>query len=575
MKYISSIIDKHIPQFIRMEYPNFVTFIRAYYEWAEKNGRGYEFIANLQTYIDVDRTSIDILEHFASIYLSPLPNIIYERNNLKTLIKNISQHYLAKGSEKSFKFLFRLIDNTDVDFYYPSADMLRISDGKWTLNNTIKIINPPVDVKGWMSGVITGRLSEISAVIDYVDVYHSTSGFSVAELFIQKLDVTKPLSSFIPNEIFDGITVFGDAFTGTIIPEISTIDILNAGKYYKKGIQIKVISSTGEDSSIIIDGVSKGVIDSVSIIAPGTGYVVGDPVIFEAIGFGSGAYGSVSAIGIGGSITTIKMISNGHDYTSIPVVTVKSLAGSGAVLMAESSSIGKIIDYEIRNFGLHYDDGDTIKIPIMLRTYNRHMDFDVGEAIHTTSGGIGIIISHDKINGVMAVNKISGTFVNGETLTGQWHNATAKIYDQSTASMALSMGPVCKYKGRYINTDGHISSNKYIQDSYFYQVFSYMIKTFIKRDVWVDYIKPVHPAGMISFGYREVPNKQKMFEYYAGFYGPTLEATELFKFKWLDGNTQIKQYKNIKIDTIANINIHEKDKTNFCFGSEILLSNGD
>ena len=571
MKPISAIIHKHIPQFIRLEYPNFVKFIIAYYEWAEQEGRGFEFISNLPSYMDVDETSLELLEHFASVYLSPLPNIIYERNNLKTLIKNIVQHYLAKGSEKSFKFLFRLIDNTNVNFYYPSDDMLRISNGKWTNLKSVKILNPPDDVLDWMSGVITGKTSEIKAVIDYVTVYYSSTGIKIAELFLQQIDVLNLLSSLVSGEEFDGISVYGESFSGTIISEINSLVITNAGKYYKRGIKAQIDSATGIDSSIIINSVTKGAVEELAIVDGGTGYAVNDKLVFTAKGFGSGAYGKVSSVNGSGVITEVSLSFGGHDYSSIPAVSVISLTGSGAVIMAESDGIGRIKDFEIRNFGLGYLGTDTIDIPTMRRIYNIDRTFNIGETITgNTSTATGIIESWDQISNILGVRLLTSTiFLNNETFVGADWGGSAQIYDQSTATLSLNLGAVCNYAGKYLNRDGHISSTKYIQDSYFYQVFSYMIKTFTERSEWIDYIKPVHPAGMISFGYREVPNKQLSYEFYGGFFGPILDTIELYKFCWTDGNTLIKQYANIKIDTVADINTSERDKTNFCFGSEI------
>ena len=62
---------------------------------------------------------------------------------------------------------------------------------------------------------------------------------------------------------------------------------------------------------------------------------------------------------------------------------------------------------------------------------------------------------------------------------GKWDNATQK----------------------WLSNDGFLSDTKYIQDSYFYQSFSYVIKTGQGVDVWRDYVKKIlHPSGFIFFG---------------------------------------------------------------------------
>jgi hypothetical protein len=54
---------------------------------------------------------------------------------------------------------------------------------------------------------------------------------------------------------------------------------------------------------------------------------------------------------------------------------------------------------------------------------------------------------------------------------------------------------------RYLNNDGFLSDKKKLQDSYFYQKFSYVIRTGNNVDVWRDaFNKLVHPSGFIFFG---------------------------------------------------------------------------
>lgn len=571
MKPVSTIIESHIPRFIRMEYPNFVTFIKAYYEWAEQKGQAYEFISGMPDYMDVDRTSLELLEHFAAVYLSPLPDIIYSKNNLRTLVKNITQHYSAKGSEGSYKFLFRLIENKDVEFYYPSEDMLRISDGKWSLFKSIKIENPPIDIMGWESSEIIGSISNGRAVIDFIKQYKLSDGRSIAELFLVEIDPMYPINRLMADEVFTGTTWGGVKFSGTIIPVFAGVRIVDTGKYNRVGTRMMPESASGVDASVVVDYVSKGQVEGISILNGGLDYKVNDAIKFVAAGFGSGAYGRVSAVDISGTITAVQLIFGGHDYTDMSSVTIESSIGHDAILMAESISIGHISHTNIRDFGAFYSPGDLITMPLMARIYNQFMPIDIGEIIDGPSGA-GIVLGHDKIGDVMTIQVITGQFDPGDTIMGRRHSGVATIYDISQSIIEYQYGGVCNYKGRYINRDGHISSDKFIQDSYFYQVFSYMIKTFQKRSEWVDYVAPVHPSGTISFGFREVPNRQLLNEGYGGFYGPTLDMTELYRFKWIDGNTLIKQYADVIIDDVANINTKDKNKTNHCFGSEITIS---
>lgn len=54
---------------------------------------------------------------------------------------------------------------------------------------------------------------------------------------------------------------------------------------------------------------------------------------------------------------------------------------------------------------------------------------------------------------------------------------------------------------KYLTNDGFLNDTKYLQDSYYYQSFSYVIKTGQGLEVWKDYVKKVlHPAGFRFFG---------------------------------------------------------------------------
>ena len=69
----------------------------------------------------------------------------------------------------------------------------------------------------------------------------------------------------------------------------------------------------------------------------------------------------------------------------------------------------------------------------------------------------------------------------------------------------MTGGTLAEYPGRYLNEDGHLSSNKKLQDNFFYQDYSYVVKAGLAIDSWRDLVKKVlHPAGLALFGEIEV-----------------------------------------------------------------------
>ena len=72
-----------------------------------------------------------------------------------------------------------------------------------------------------------------------------------------------------------------------------------------------------------------------------------------------------------------------------------------------------------------------------------------------------------------------------------------------TFTSALTNGDIVRTypKGLFTNADGFLSDKKFIQDSYYYQQFSYVLKTGKNVSDWKNaFTRLVHPAGFIFFG---------------------------------------------------------------------------
>jgi hypothetical protein len=150
-KKLSNVIAKRVPEFIQNDHPRFVKFIEAYYEWLESSNNPYYMNIASGDFFDIDKTPDLFINRFRRQYLDNFPeefatNLNGDIPNLKTVIKNIKQFYGAKGTEKSFKFFFRLLYDTFVEFYYPKNDILKASASNWIEKRSIKIICPNLEL---------------------------------------------------------------------------------------------------------------------------------------------------------------------------------------------------------------------------------------------------------------------------------------------------------------------------------------------------------------------------------------------------------------------------------------------
>lgn len=318
-RQLSNLVSNRLPEFVRVDHPTLVAFLEAYYEWLQLSDRGGKLLSPvaLGDVIDVDDTLDDFVAQFKKEYLFNFPEQLAiskatgQPVDVRKLIKNIKAFYRAKGTEKSYEFLFRILYDVDVEFYYPKKDILRVSDGKWYEKNSLKVTNR----LGTRIFDAVGRIvyqrnaaGQISASAKVTDVSVYQEGlYEVAELNIVgrngSFQPESPISFDIDGEVFNELKIYT-------------------------------------------------VVSSVSVTNAGAGYAVGDKVIITPASGDSGidATGTVSVVTSTGGIRKIRVDSFGINYTKVPTVSVQSLGGSG---FSGSATIGSLCQSD--GYYLNYD----------------------------------------------------------------------------------------------------------------------------------------------------------------------------------------------------------------------------
>lgn len=186
-KNYSNLIEQQFPDFVREDGPNLVAFVKAYYEWMEESGQVTDATKSLLSYRDIDATLDQYVVYFHDELMANIPqNVLADK---RLLAKNIKSFYRARGSEKSYKLLFRILYDDDVEFYYPAEDILRCSDGRWQLDKKLRVNGN--DTTYNMEGYeITGGTSGATAVVEQVIKTILDSGFEVFELLLTSIDGT-------------------------------------------------------------------------------------------------------------------------------------------------------------------------------------------------------------------------------------------------------------------------------------------------------------------------------------------------------------------------------------------------
>lgn len=146
--------------------------------WVSDIGNINEATTNLINSRDIDGEIFTFINFLTSEYISKIPiNNLYTTTDasveLTKFVKFIKQFYNSAGIEDSVKFLYRILFNTTVDFYYPKVDMLRVSDGKWNIDNKIKItpVNNLISNfrELYVGNRILGKDSNANAIIQSVE----------------------------------------------------------------------------------------------------------------------------------------------------------------------------------------------------------------------------------------------------------------------------------------------------------------------------------------------------------------------------------------------------------------------
>ncbi len=144
---LSSLVDSSIPNFLREDYAFFVDFVKYYYKWLESTKNINYIPHTLEQYLDVDNIPKELVQTFYKTYLNNFPTEFAKDKETNSsidaskILKRIKDFYSKKGTEDSFRFLFRVMFDTEITFSYPREKILFVSDGKWKTPYIIKATN--------------------------------------------------------------------------------------------------------------------------------------------------------------------------------------------------------------------------------------------------------------------------------------------------------------------------------------------------------------------------------------------------------------------------------------------------
>ena len=543
-------------------------------------GNPVQNIQQLLAYADVDNTVYDFLDKFRDSFMESLPNTLADGIAKRKLIKNIRDMYAAKGTRDGHKLFFRILFDEEATIIYPRDNMLRVSDGQWSTDNVIRIIETGTsDFTKTIGQRLTGSTSGATALIATVIKFREGADL-IAEL---NLDANSVTGSFTAGEIVTATdTTLDLEISGTVKGIVTGGSVTVGGAYYNTGDPVSIIGGGGNNAaSARVESAGSGSIDEIVIESAGSGYTVGEELRFTLTNTeGVGVRAKIAVVGgaflleqttapdhfisedgeliitedrfyvnqeetVGeldhlvmedggqvvletqtftdlsvaseaGEITKINIINRGNGFIKLPLIkhdnnfvtsptplsTDQSnpTTGTGAILFAASTTspmVGHVEGISITNFGLDYTSQPTIILNRNLLVKNVSGAFAAGDTLTSHNG---TVIDFDSARNILEIST-TVDFNQGDSITSIT-GATANIY-QATPSEATSVvGTVGTTVGNFVNDRGKLSVDTMrIQDSYYYQDYSYVVRIGESINLWRESIRrSVHPAGWNVFG---------------------------------------------------------------------------
>ena len=496
-------------------------------------------IQDLLNFRDPDKVIQHFLNQFRNEFMKTIPEDLHEDINKRNLIKNIKSLYRTKGTAKGHEIFFRLLFGLKSETFYPREQMLRVSDGEFTFNRVLRCINPVGNTGQLIGRQITGTTSGATAIVENISRFQIGATL-VSEFLLNEESIT---GTFSVGEVVQGTaTDTDDLFIKSTITGIpGTFTITNDGALYQNNDNIKLIGGGG-GSICQVENIGQGSISEFYINAAGNNYQIGDKLVFDNQNTdGAGAIAEVAVVngaiagetGSGydhivyetatskndinpgdkivleegiGDITDIRLINGGSGYSTTPTVTVTSSTGVNAEIFAYGNEIGNLLGIKVIEAGSGHEQSPsppTVAIPQSIIVLQANGNYATDETITGgTSGNTGVVISWDSTRGILRLKDVSGPFTGHEVLTGALSGTTGLMAKTDLATSTVDVVAVSASEGKYVSEDGHLSETTMkIQDSLYYQDFSYVIKVGRTIDEWRDaFKKTMHPAGFYFTG---------------------------------------------------------------------------
>lgn len=367
-KNISNFIDQQFPAFYRDQGPNFIAFVRAYYEYMEQSNNTIGHARSLLEYSDIDSTADQFIKNFKFKFAQSLPdNTVADK---RLIIKHILDLYRSKGTPRAVELLFRMVFNEDIDLYIPNEFIFKPSDNIWRVPRYLETkSNPNINrlvgtqiqnvgntafalVENVSSRIVGGR------TINVLEISSVRGDFTRGDRIYQTNGIDVPIQQAV-----------------TVTGSLTAVAVTQGGADYSVGDILNVFGS-GIEAKVRVSAISDQFLGALSytIAAGGSGYTTNAVVtvqttlnlnvigLFGFINPGDQVVDSITSANgtvVSANSTTIRLV----NFSQTPGFTVgeKVIGPSGNATITRvlggigsggSFRVGSITNVEVLSFNI-------------------------------------------------------------------------------------------------------------------------------------------------------------------------------------------------------------------------------
>jgi hypothetical protein len=359
----STIVGTQLPDFVRNDYPVFVTFLEKYYEWLETQQNVSSGIKQLQLSKDIDEADEYYLDKLKNDLLPYFPQEVVSDKRL--FLKLVTQFYKSSGTQDSIKFLFRALFNENIDIYYPKDDILIASDGKWVLPLALRIDTNDLNIFNIENTLIVGQTSKATAIVEKViQSVDRQLGITYIELYVSNVKRLFDTGETIVANYIDPITNLNVTVNSRLIGSLSEIriDPRFRGAFYNVDDPVTIVGGLNPLANSPIGAIASvgqttsGGVETVFITDGGFGFrdPVDDLYADNPTSIVDFKGGFVDAPSLGQEAkATVSLVDTANTRNvNVSTMTVSLLSGSTINIAAiESSTVRNVSTYS--DFAVH------------------------------------------------------------------------------------------------------------------------------------------------------------------------------------------------------------------------------